>query len=95
MGACVSGNVTEEEKLARKKNKDIEYELQADRKRLKEEVKILLLGTPPGLLALGGPKGWILFLLLFFLPVRGLMTRVGNGGVQERESQARAPSSSR
>jgi hypothetical protein len=46
MGACASGgSMTEDDKTARKKNTEIEYELQHDRKRLKEEVKLLLLGT--------------------------------------------------
>jgi hypothetical protein len=44
MGACVSG-LSEDEKAAKKRNNEIEYELQQDRKRLRQEVKLLLLGT--------------------------------------------------
>ncbi|KAL6072816.1 Guanine nucleotide-binding protein subunit alpha [Balamuthia mandrillaris] len=43
MGACF-GSMTAEEKMAKKKNKDIDEEISQDRKRLKEEVKLLLLG---------------------------------------------------
>lgn len=45
MGACVSGGLSEGEKAAKKRNNEIDYELQQDRKRLRQEVKLLLLGT--------------------------------------------------
>jgi hypothetical protein len=45
MGACVSGGLSEDEKAAKKRNNEIDYELQQDRKRLRQEVKLLLLGT--------------------------------------------------
>ncbi|ELR25473.1 guanine nucleotide-binding protein alpha-5 subunit, putative [Acanthamoeba castellanii str. Neff] len=44
MGACVSGGLSEGEKAAKKRNNEIDYELQQDRKRLRQEVKLLLLG---------------------------------------------------
>ncbi len=43
MGNC-GGSMTPEEKQAKKKSQEIEQELSADRKRIKEEVKLLLLG---------------------------------------------------
>jgi len=45
MGACASQAVTEEQKEARKKNAIIDKDLDKERRRLKEEVKLLLLGT--------------------------------------------------
>lgn len=44
MGNCVGG-LTPEEKEQRKRNSEIDKELQNDRKKLKEEVKLLLLGA--------------------------------------------------
>ena len=37
--------MTDEDKTAKKKNYEIDQELNNDRKRIKEEVKLLLLGT--------------------------------------------------
>ncbi|KAL6071183.1 guanine nucleotide-binding protein subunit alpha [Balamuthia mandrillaris] len=44
MGDCFS-KMTPDEKLARRKNQEIEQELAHDRKRYREDVKLLLLGT--------------------------------------------------
>jgi hypothetical protein len=44
MGNCASDHLTEEEKLARKRSRDIDSALKQHGRVLKDEIKILLLG---------------------------------------------------